>query len=153
VVGGDGRSGGGWRRWPERGGWREIDGVEGRSGGDGAALVAGSARVAVRRGGSARPDGVGAARWAGGARGRRASPEGAGAAAHGLEAWGRREGRRRGRRSVLRAVGDRECLFWTLGKVCFLFFSFPNQTFCGMFLHYVDLHVPFWDNYNSVFNS
>jgi hypothetical protein len=46
-----------------------------------------------------------------------------------------------------------ECLFWTLGKVCFLFFSFPNQTFCGMFLHYVDLHVPFWNNYNSVFNS
>jgi hypothetical protein len=35
----------------------------------------------------------------------------------------------------------------------FLFFYFPNQTFCGMFLHYVDLHVPFWDNYNSVFNS
>jgi hypothetical protein len=46
-----------------------------------------------------------------------------------------------------------ECLFWTLSKVCFLFFSFLNQTFCGMFLHYVDLHVPFWDNYNSVFNS
>jgi hypothetical protein len=33
------------------------------------------------------------------------------------------------------------------------FFIFLNQTFCGMFLHYVDLHVPFWDNYNSVFNS
>jgi hypothetical protein len=29
----------------------------------------------------------------------------------------------------------------------FLFFYFGNQTFCGMFLHYVDLHVPFWDNY------
>jgi hypothetical protein len=25
----------------------------------------------------------------------------------------------------------------------FLFFYFANQTFCGMFLHYVDLHVPF----------
>jgi hypothetical protein len=35
----------------------------------------------------------------------------------------------------------------------FLFFYFGHQTFCGMFLHYVDLHVPFWDNYNSVFNS
>jgi hypothetical protein len=35
----------------------------------------------------------------------------------------------------------------------FLFFYFGHQTFYGMFLHYVDLHVPFWDNYNSVFNS
>jgi hypothetical protein len=42
---------------------------------------------------------------------------------------------------------------WTLGKVYFYFLNFGNQTFCGMFLHYVDLHVPFWDNYNSVFNS
>jgi hypothetical protein len=25
----------------------------------------------------------------------------------------------------------------------FLFFYFGHQTFCGMFLHYVDLHVPF----------
>jgi hypothetical protein len=25
----------------------------------------------------------------------------------------------------------------------FLFFNFDNQTFCGMFLRYVDLHVPF----------
>jgi hypothetical protein len=33
----------------------------------------------------------------------------------------------------------------------FLFFYFGNQTFYGMFLHYVDLHVPFWDNYKSVF--
>jgi hypothetical protein len=33
----------------------------------------------------------------------------------------------------------------------FLFFYFANQTFCGMFLHYVDLHVPFWHNYKSVF--
>jgi hypothetical protein len=31
-----------------------------------------------------------------------------------------------------------------------IFFSFPNQTFCGMFLHYIDLHVPFWHNYKSV---
>jgi hypothetical protein len=30
-------------------------------------------------------------------------------------------------------------------------FSFPNQTFCGKFLHYVDLHVPFSHNYKSVF--
>jgi hydrogenase/urease accessory protein HupE len=35
----------------------------------------------------------------------------------------------------------------------FLFFYFVHQTFCGMLLHYVDLHVPFWYNYNSVFNS
>jgi hypothetical protein len=41
----------------------------------------------------------------------------------------------------------------TLGKSYFYFLYFDNQTFCGMFLHYVDLHVPFWDNYNSVFNS
>jgi hypothetical protein len=33
----------------------------------------------------------------------------------------------------------------------FLFF-FVSQTFCGMFLHYVDLHVSFVDNYNRVFN-
>jgi hypothetical protein len=45
-----------------------------------------------------------------------------------------------------------ECLLWTLGKAYFYFFNFGNQTFCGMFLHYVDLHVPFWDNYNRVFN-
>jgi hypothetical protein len=42
---------------------------------------------------------------------------------------------------------------WTLSKIFFLFFYFVYQTFCGMFLHYVDLHVPFWDNYNRVFNS
>jgi hypothetical protein len=44
-----------------------------------------------------------------------------------------------------------ECLLWTLDKTYFYFFNFGNQTFCGMFLHYVDLHVPFWDNYNKVF--
>jgi hypothetical protein len=38
-------------------------------------------------------------------------------------------------------------------KHIFNFFYFGHQTFCGMFLHYVDLHVPFWDNYNSVFDS
>jgi hypothetical protein len=57
--------------------------------------------------------------------------------------------------SVPRLTLDRascaECPCWTLGKVFFLFFYFANQTFCGMFLHYVDLHVPFWDNYKSVF--
>jgi hypothetical protein len=37
-------------------------------------------------------------------------------------------------------------------KAYFYFFKFGNQTFCGMLLHYVDLHVPFWDNYNRVFN-
>jgi hypothetical protein len=31
-----------------------------------------------------------------------------------------------------------------------LFFSFSNQTFSGMLLHYVDLHDPFWHNYKSV---
>jgi hypothetical protein len=34
----------------------------------------------------------------------------------------------------------------------FLFFYFVSQTFCGMLLHYVDLHVSFVDNYNRVFN-
>jgi hypothetical protein len=33
------------------------------------------------------------------------------------------------------------------------FFYFPNQIFCAVFLHDVDLHVLFWDNYNCVFNS
>jgi hypothetical protein len=32
----------------------------------------------------------------------------------------------------------------------FLFFDFVSQTFGGMFLHYVDLHVSFVDNYNIV---
>jgi hypothetical protein len=41
----------------------------------------------------------------------------------------------------------------TLGKLLFYFFYFPYQIFCGVFLHYVDLHVPFWDNYNNVFYS
>jgi hypothetical protein len=36
-----------------------------------------------------------------------------------------------------------------LGKVHLYFFG--HQTFCGLFLHYVGLHVPFGDNYNSVF--
>jgi hypothetical protein len=39
----------------------------------------------------------------------------------------------------------------TLGKVYFIFFIFGNQTFCGVFLHYVDLQVPFWYNYKCVF--
>jgi hypothetical protein len=39
-----------------------------------------------------------------------------------------------------------ECRHLTLGKVHFYFLNFGNQTFFGMFLHYVDLHVPFWDN-------
>jgi hypothetical protein len=34
----------------------------------------------------------------------------------------------------------------------FLFFYFVSQIFCGMFLHYVDIHVSFVDNYNRVFN-
>jgi hypothetical protein len=37
-------------------------------------------------------------------------------------------------------------------KVYFYFFDFVSQTFCGMLLHYVDLHVSFVDNYNRVFN-
>jgi hypothetical protein len=54
-------------------------------------------------------------------------------------------------RSTLGRASFAECPRWTLGKVYFYFFYFANQTFCGMFLHYVDLHVPFWDNYKSVF--
>jgi hypothetical protein len=34
-----------------------------------------------------------------------------------------------------------ECHSWTPVKAYFYFFSFFNQIFCGMFLHYVDLHV------------
>jgi hypothetical protein len=37
-------------------------------------------------------------------------------------------------------------------KHIFIFFDFVSQTFCGMFLHYVDLHVSFVDNYNRVFD-
>jgi hypothetical protein len=59
--------------------------------------------------------------------------------------------------SVLRMTLDiatfAECPSWTLGKVYFYFFYFAKQTFCGVFLHYVDLHVPFWDNYKSVFDN
>jgi hypothetical protein len=36
-----------------------------------------------------------------------------------------------------------ECHLWTLGKLLFYFFYFPYQIFCGMFLHYIDLYVPF----------
>jgi hypothetical protein len=38
-------------------------------------------------------------------------------------------------------------------QITFLFFYFPNQNFCVVFLHYIDRHVPFWDNYKSVFYS
>jgi hypothetical protein len=37
-------------------------------------------------------------------------------------------------------------------KYICIFFCFQHQTFCGMFLNYIDLHVSFWDNYNSVCN-
>jgi hypothetical protein len=37
-------------------------------------------------------------------------------------------------------------------KYIFNFFYFVSQTFCGMFLHYVDLYLSFVDNYNRVFN-
>jgi hypothetical protein len=47
--------------------------------------------------------------------------------------------------SVLRLTLGRaccaECHSWTLGKIFFYFFS--NQTFCAIFLRYIDLHVPF----------
>jgi hypothetical protein len=36
-----------------------------------------------------------------------------------------------------------ECHNLTLGKIHLNFLNFVSQTFCGMFLHYVDLHVPF----------
>jgi hypothetical protein len=55
---------------------------------------------------------------------------------------------------VLRLALDKVCFVeyhsGTLGKVYFYFFSITNQTFTGMFLYYVDLHVPFWHNYKSV---
>jgi hypothetical protein len=43
-----------------------------------------------------------------------------------------------------------ECLTWILGKIYFYSFLFSNQTFCGVFLQYVGLHVQFWHNYKSV---
>jgi hypothetical protein len=43
-----------------------------------------------------------------------------------------------------------ECLSLTLGKVYFYFSFFFHQTFSTMFLHYIDLHVPFWHNYQRV---
>jgi hypothetical protein len=45
-----------------------------------------------------------------------------------------------------------ECLIKTLGKVYFYFLDFVSQTFCGIFLHYVYLHVSFVENYNRVLN-
>jgi hypothetical protein len=45
-----------------------------------------------------------------------------------------------------------ECQPANTRQSTFVFF-FCHQTFCGLFLHYVDLHVPFGDNYNCVFNS
>jgi hypothetical protein len=44
-----------------------------------------------------------------------------------------------------------ECHSLGTRQSIFFFFSFPNQTFCGMLLHYVDIHVPFWHNYKIVF--
>jgi hypothetical protein len=41
---------------------------------------------------------------------------------------------------------------WHSTKYIFIFFDFVSQTFYGMFLNYVDLHVSFVDNYNRVFN-
>jgi hypothetical protein len=39
-----------------------------------------------------------------------------------------------------------ECCGLGIRQSTISFFSFPSQTFCGMFLHYVDLHIPFWHN-------
>jgi hypothetical protein len=36
-----------------------------------------------------------------------------------------------------------ECPSLDTRQSIFYFLNFGNQTFCGMFLHYVDLHVPF----------
>jgi hypothetical protein len=46
-----------------------------------------------------------------------------------------------------------ECPSLDTRQSVFLFFKFWQPNFCGMLLHYVDLHVPFLDNYNSVFHS
>jgi hypothetical protein len=56
-----------------------------------------------------------------------------------------------GLRPTLGKLSFAECHQWTLDKLYFYFFSFPTQTFCRMFLHYLDLHVPFLHNYKSVF--
>jgi hypothetical protein len=52
--------------------------------------------------------------------------------------------RQRGFFAECQIVGTRQSII--------LFFCFCPQTFCDMFLHYVDLHVSFLDNYNRVFN-
>jgi hypothetical protein len=41
------------------------------------------------------------------------------------------------------------CRVSTLDTWQNIFFFFCNQTFCGMFLHYVDLHVLFLHNYKK----
>jgi hypothetical protein len=45
-----------------------------------------------------------------------------------------------------------ECHILGTRQSIFLFFYFVFHTFCGIFLHYVDLYVSFMDNYNRVFN-
>jgi hypothetical protein len=54
-------------------------------------------------------------------------------------------------------VGTRQRILYRVSSLdtqqsLFYFLDFVPQTFCGMFLHYVDLHVSFVDNYNRVFN-
>jgi hypothetical protein len=54
---------------------------------------------------------------------------------------------------ALGKVGFAECHPADTRQSTLVFFYFTNQNFCGVFLYYVDLHVPFWDNYNCVLNS
>jgi hypothetical protein len=59
----------------------------------------------------------------------------------------------RGPKAGTRQRGSLPSVFCGHSAKHIFIFYFVYQTFYGMFLHYVDLHVPFWDNYNSIFNS
>jgi hypothetical protein len=65
--------------------------------------------------------------------------------------------RQRGFFAECHIVGTRQSVLCRVSSLntrqsIFLFFYFVSQNFCGMFLHYVDLHVSFVDNFNRVFN-
>jgi hypothetical protein len=49
---------------------------------------------------------------------------------------------------LLTTVNFAECRPLTLGKK--IVFYFFHQTFCGVFLQYINLHVQSWHNYQSV---
>jgi hypothetical protein len=46
-------------------------------------------------------------------------------------------------------INNLPSVFLDTRQIIFSLFSFFNQTFCSLLLHYVDLHVRFWHNYRS----